>query len=117
MARSDKEWIEDILCAIGDIRSDTAGMGFTAFSQNPVVIRSVLYSVSVIGEAVKQISVEFKAARPEISWRAIGGMRDRIVHEYFRTNTSRIWDVVIDDLDPLEQSLRGKRGTEVPPEP
>jgi uncharacterized protein with HEPN domain len=107
MARSDTEWVEDILAAIRDIRSDTAGVDYKAFSQNAVVIRSVLYSISVIGEAVKQISAEFKSARPEIPWRAIASMRDRIVHEYFRTNTSRIWDVVVDDLDPLERSLLG----------
>jgi uncharacterized protein with HEPN domain len=83
MERGDLEWIGDVLAAINDIRADTAGMGFAAFSQNPVVIRSVLYSISVIGEAVKQISAEFKSARPEISWRAIAAMRDRIIHEYF----------------------------------
>jgi uncharacterized protein with HEPN domain len=101
MARSDQEWVGDILAAIDDIRADTAGMDFGAFSQNFIVIRSVLYSISVIGEAVKQISPEFKSARPEIPWRAIAGMRDRVIHEYFRTNTRRIWDVVDDDLEPL----------------
>ncbi len=53
MARGDPEWIGDVLAAIDDIRADTAGMDFPAFSQNPVVIRSVLYSIGVIGEAVK----------------------------------------------------------------
>ncbi len=110
MARSDADWVGDILAAIDDIRADTAGMSFAAFSQNPGVIRSVLYSIGVIGEAVKQIGAEFKSARPDIPWRAIAAMRDRIIHEYFRTNTRRIWDVVEDDLDPLERSLRGTGG-------
>lgn len=110
MARGDVEWVGDILAAIDDIRADTAGMNFAVFSQNPVVIRSVLYSIGIIGEAVKHISSDFKSARPNIPWRAIAAMRDRIIHEYFRTNTRRIWDVVEDDLDALERSLRGTGG-------
>jgi uncharacterized protein with HEPN domain len=106
MARSDDEWVRDILTAIADIRGDTLGMEFPAFAANPPIIRSVLYSIAVIGEAAKNISQEFKSNTSEIPWRAIAGIRDRVVHEYFRTNTRRIWDVVDSDLDPLEAALR-----------
>ena len=106
MARGDKEWVEDIIPAVADIRADTAGMGFAAFAAKPAVVRSVLYSIAVIGEAAKNISPAFKAAHPDIPWRAIAGTRDRIVHEYSRTNTRRIWDVVVDDIDTLEDALR-----------
>lgn len=106
MARHDEAWVQDILSAIADIRADTAGLDFPAFSSQAVIVRSVLYSISVIGEAAKNLSNEFKAAHPEIPWRAIAGIRDRIIHEYFRTNTRRIWDVVTDDLGPLEAALR-----------
>lgn len=110
MARGDRERIDDILTATADIRADTAGMDLAAFARNPLVARSVLYSVGVIGEAAKNLSPEFKAALPGIPWRAVAGIRDRVVHEYFRTNTQRIWDVVTDDLDPLEKALRTARG-------
>jgi uncharacterized protein with HEPN domain len=110
MARGDRERVGDILDAIADIRADTAGMDYDAFSRNPVVIRSVLYSIGVIGEAAKGLSDTSKASYPAIPWRAIAGMRDRVVHEYFRTNTRRIWEVVADDLEPLEAALRAGRG-------
>jgi uncharacterized protein with HEPN domain len=106
MARSDEEWVEDIVSAVADIRADTSGMDLVAFSAKPAIVRSVLYSIAVIGEAAKNVSPAFKAAHPDIPWRAIAGTRDRIVHEYFRTNTRRIWDVVVDDLDALEDALR-----------
>jgi len=105
MARTDADWVADILCAIADIRADTAGMDFAAFAATPVSVRSVLYSIAVIGEAAKNVSPAFKALHPDIPWRAIAGIRDRIVHEYFRTNTRRIWDVVDDELDALESAL------------
>lgn len=106
MARSDAEWVQDIVAAIADIRADTLDMDFAAFAAKPTIVRSVLYSIAVMGEAAKNISPDFKAAYPDIPWRAIASIRDRIVHEYFRTNTRRIWDVVIIDLDALESSLR-----------
>ncbi len=105
MARSDDAWVQDIIAAIADIRADTAGLDFAAFAANPTIVRSVLYSIAIIGEAAKGISPAFKAAHPEIPWRAIAGVRDKIVHEYFRTNTRRIWDVVTGDIDDLERAL------------
>jgi len=85
-------------------------MDFAAFSASPVTVRSVLYSIAVIGEAAKNIGPAFKAAHPDIPWRAIAGIRDRIVHEYFRTNTRRIWEVIVDDIDALEGALRKPKG-------
>jgi hypothetical protein len=49
MARSDREWVEDIISAIADIRADTAGMDFAAFAAKSATVRSVLYSVAVMG--------------------------------------------------------------------
>lgn len=105
MARSDEAWLQDIIAAIADIRADTDGMDFVAFAANPTIVRSVLYSIAIMGEAAKSISPDFKASYPDIPWRAIASTRDRIVHEYFRTNTRRIWDVVASDLDAVENAL------------
>jgi uncharacterized protein with HEPN domain len=105
MARGDEEWVEDIISAVADIRAHTAGMDLAAFSAKPAIVRSVLYSIAVIGEAANNISPEFTAARPDLLWPAIAGTRDRIVHENFRTNTRRVWDVVVDDIDSLEDAL------------
>ncbi|AUN31124.1 HepT-like ribonuclease domain-containing protein [Niveispirillum cyanobacteriorum] len=110
MGRGDDHRVADILAAIADIRSDTEAMDYPAFAANPVVIRSVLYSIGVIGEAAKSLSPAVKDSAPDIPWRAIGAIRDRIVHEYFRTNTRRIWDVVMDDLDGLESTLQRWQG-------
>jgi uncharacterized protein with HEPN domain len=105
MARSDEEWIQDILSAIADIRADTAGLDYSGFIGRPTTIRSVLYSITMMGEAAKRVGADFKSAHPDVPWRAIAGIRDRIVHEYFRVNTRRIWDVVTSDIDELAKAL------------
>ena len=78
MARSYEEWVDDIVSAVADIRADTTGMDFAAFAASPAIVRSVLYSIAVTGEAAKNISPEYKVACPDIPWRAIAGTRDRI---------------------------------------
>jgi uncharacterized protein with HEPN domain len=99
-----------VTTAIADIRADTAGLDFATFSARPAIVRSVLYSIAIMGEAAKNISPALKIVYPDVPWRAIAGIRDRIVHEYFRTNTRRIWDVVTDDIDVLEKALTRSLG-------
>lgn len=112
MSRGDDARIADTLTAIADIRADTDGMGYETFAASPATVRSVLYSIGVIGEAARHLSMAFKDQTPEVPWRAVSGIRDRIIHEYFRTNTRRIWDVVTDDLDVLENAVRLRRHSE-----
>ena len=53
MARSDNEWLQDIIASIADIRADTIGMDLAAFTAKPAIVRSVLYSIAIMGEAAK----------------------------------------------------------------
>jgi uncharacterized protein with HEPN domain len=78
MVRSDDEWVRDIVSAIADIRADTTGLDFAAFAAKPTIVRSVLYSIAIMGEAAKGISPAFKAAHSDIPWRAIAGVRDKL---------------------------------------
>ncbi len=58
---------QDIILAVNDIRADTATMDCAAFAAQPSIIRSVLYSIAVIGAAAKNISPASKAAYPDIT--------------------------------------------------
>jgi uncharacterized protein with HEPN domain len=81
------------------------GMDFARFEASPTVVRSVLYSIAIMGQAAKNIGPAFKVFYPDVPWRAIAGTRDKFVHEYFRTNPRRVWDVVQEDIDALEKAL------------
>ncbi|MBV9774712.1 MAG: DUF86 domain-containing protein [Gemmatimonadetes bacterium] len=62
-------------------------------------------AVELIGEAASRVSQPFRDAHPEIPWRAIIGMRNRLVHDYRGIDLSRVWDIVQRDLPPLIDAL------------
>lgn len=66
MPRSEAERVRDILDAIAAIRADTDGLDHEGCAARPTVARSVLYSIGVIGEAVKGLGPAFRSARPGV---------------------------------------------------
>jgi uncharacterized protein with HEPN domain len=62
---------------------------------------SLVHLLEVIGEASRGISEEYRAAHPEIAWKKMAGMRDRLIHGYFDVNLDVVWQTVTEDLPPL----------------
>jgi uncharacterized protein with HEPN domain len=59
----------------------------------------------IIGEAVRSIDPAFKQKHPSIPWRQIGGMRNILVHDYFRINAEIVWQTVERDIPILKEQL------------
>ena len=68
---------------------------------------AVIRAVEVIGEAVKNLSAPLKEAHPEIEWREIAGMRDKVIHRYFEINWQIVWNVITEDLPAIEPKIAG----------
>ncbi|MCP9841973.1 DUF86 domain-containing protein [Synechococcus sp. J7-Johnson] len=76
------------------------------FCADTRTVDAVVRNLEIIGEASASIPDDQKLLRPEIDWRAIKGLRNRIVHEYFGLSLSVIWAVVQQDLPSSAQQLR-----------
>ena len=63
---------------------------------------AVVRNLEIIGEATKHLSQALKDAHPDISWKPIAGMRDKLIHDYFGINLQLVWDVVERDLPTLK---------------
>lgn len=66
---------------------------------------ALTHLLQVIGEAARRVSAGFMEQHPEIPWRAIVGMRHRVVHDYLHVDEDVVWDVVTGDLEPLVAGL------------
>lgn len=67
---------------------------------------SVVHLLEIIGEASKGVSEECRAAHPEIAWRKMAAMRDRLIHGYFDVNLDVVWETVTQDLPPLVAQIQ-----------
>lgn len=75
--------------------------------------RAFVRSVEIIGEAAKNLPDGFKKRHPQVEWRLMAGMRDRLVHGYFGVDHDIVWDVVINRIPRLQKQLqRAIRETE-----
>ena len=78
--------------------------------------RAFVRSLEVIGEATKRLPADLRQKYPNINWRAISGMRDRLIHAYFGVDYDIVWDVATnqakDLLDQVEQILKAERLTD-----
>lgn len=106
MSRDYKVYLEDILEAIGKIRSYTAGMSADSFAADNKTLDAVLRNLEVIGEAVKRIPDAICAQHEEVEWKKIAGLRDILIHQYFGIDAEIIWDVVQNKLPELERQIR-----------
>jgi uncharacterized protein with HEPN domain len=57
--------------------------------------------LEIIGEAARRVSQQTRDAHPEIPWEQMIGLRNRLIHEYFRVNLATVWDTVQNDLPRL----------------
>ena len=68
---------------------------------------AVLRNLAVIGEAVRGLPPDTRERMDDVPWASIAGLRNIVVHEYFRVNPELILDIVDEQLAPLAERLRG----------
>ena len=101
MPRDASAYLLDMLLAARDALSFTEGMSFDDFVRDRRTQLSVLKAVEIVGEAAAQVSEDVRRANPDIPWREIVGMRNRLVHVYFDIDLPLVWDTVRHDLPDL----------------
>ncbi|MBL7075728.1 DUF86 domain-containing protein [candidate division KSB1 bacterium] len=104
--RNYKLYIEDILESIEKIKRYTKGMRLEELSKDNKTIDAVVRNFEIIGEASRQLPEAIKTRYPEVDWRAMIDFRNVIIHEYFGISINIVWDIIKNELPPLEKEIR-----------
>jgi uncharacterized protein with HEPN domain len=107
---SPRTWLDrirDMLACAQNIQEFSAGMSLSSFLEDPRTIRAVAFEFTTIGEAARLIPIEIQAQYSSIPWGKMQGIRNVLVHEYFRLDEEILWKAVQDDIPALINALEG----------
>jgi uncharacterized protein with HEPN domain len=102
--KNDGPYLHHVLDALAQLET-YAREGRARFLADRMLQEAVIRNFEVLGEAVKNLSAQTKASHPEVPWKSVAGLRDKLIHEYFGVNKALLWDVLDSEVPALRKSI------------
>ena len=102
----DKGRLQHILSAIAKVEESTSGYSKEHWLEDTLHTHATAYKIQIIGEAVYNLSQEFKLQHPQTPWRTIEKMRHILVHDYFAVDVEIMWLVITEDIPVLKSQVQ-----------
>jgi uncharacterized protein with HEPN domain len=99
------EYLQHILAETDYLAEQAADLERGEFLANETFKRAFVRSIEIIGEATRHIPDDFRQQYPQIEWRAMAGMRDRLIHGYFGVDYEIVWDVTVNKVPQLREEI------------
>jgi uncharacterized protein with HEPN domain len=103
--RHEPSFLKDILLACRKIEAIVASTDEQSFFKDEVSPAAILHHLTVIGEAIGRLSDDLKERHPEVPWRKIVAVRNRIVHAYFDLDWQILWNAATYDIPQLRRQV------------
>jgi uncharacterized protein with HEPN domain len=103
--RTHIDYLADIHSAIKKVRQFIQGITFEEFTSDDKTVFAVTRGLEIIGEATKRIPPSVRDLYPEVPWREMAGMRDKLTHNYFGVNLIVLWKTATEDLPNVEPAI------------
>lgn len=105
MSPSTREILRHILTEAEYLTRTSQGLPRESFLTDETLRRAFVRSLEIIGEATKKIPPDVREQSPDIEWRSISSMRDRLIHDYFGVDYDIVWDVVTRKVPELRKRI------------
>jgi uncharacterized protein with HEPN domain len=104
--RDFRDYLLDILQYSQKAERIINGIGFEEFYKNEEKILAGIQVLEVIGEACKNLPASIKNQYPEVPWKDITGMRDKLIHAYFSIDAKTVWRTLHEDIPLLQEKVK-----------
>ncbi|MFH1209753.1 MAG: DUF86 domain-containing protein [archaeon] len=101
-----KIFIEHILDSINKIETFSKGLTKEKFDKDELRQSAIIRQLEIIGEATKNLSVDFTNKYPYIEWSSFARTRDKIIHHYFGIDLDIVWEIIKKDLPKLKENIK-----------
>lgn len=105
MKKDPKIFIEHILQSIEIIEGHVENKTKDDFLNSVLLQDAIIRRIEIIGEAAKNLPLDFKDKYSNIPWKTIAGMRDILIHKYFGIDLELTWEVVERDIPALKKQI------------
>ena len=106
MKKDEGVFLRYILDSMDLIEGYLKGKTYEEFEENQMLQDAVIRELEIVGEATKSLSQEFREKYPDIPWRQMAGMRDKLIHGYFGVDVGAVWDTATEDIPSLREKLQ-----------
>ena len=105
MKKDDSVYLRHIIDSCERIERYMEGVSKDKFFETELLQDAVIRQLEIMGEAASNLSDDLRLSNPQVPWRQIIGLRNRVIHAYFEVNLQIIWEIIKGDLPVLKQEI------------